>query len=455
MSASQSPARRDFLRNAAGAATFSVLPSHMLFGQDTPSEQFRFAKVGCGGMGGGDLNSTIKAGGKLVAMCDVDDDRAAGAYNKHPTIPRYKDYRAMLDRHDHEIDGVVVSTPDHTHACIALDAIKRGKHVYVQKPLARTYAECQVLLDAAKAHKVVTQMGNQGHAGSGLKRWKQMQDEGAFGDIQQVNTWSNRPVWPQGMTEFPNGQKQPNTLHWDLWLGPAAKRDYAKAYLPFAWRGWWDFGAGAMGDMACHNMDPIFWIFELGAPNKIKATVSEGVTIAYPKWSIVEFTFDKSPVTGKPITMTWFDGPKRPEIPAGSHPELKTDSNGCMIVGSELSAMGGSHASPPRVISLTGQEYGPEVKEAEKHWREKGKPLQGTNHYGQWIEAAKAGDQAMPGSSFDYSVPFTQAILLGCLALRFPDQELVWDDQKKQFANNEEANQWLSSEARDGFSVTL
>ena len=250
--------RRSFVKAGTAAASVTILPSGMLFGQNKPSEQFRFAQIGCGGKGTVDMTETIKAGGKLVAMCDVDTKRAGGTIKKHKDVPLYADYRVLLDKHDKELDGVVVTTPDHTHACVALEAIKRGKHVYVQKPLARTYEECQVLQDASKKYNVVTQMGNQGHAGSGLKVWQQMQNENAFGDINHIHTWSNRPIWPQGMQSMPQAETAPSTLNWDLWLGPVAERPYSSKYLPFAWRGWWDFGCGAMGDMACHNMDPAF-----------------------------------------------------------------------------------------------------------------------------------------------------------------------------------------------------
>jgi predicted dehydrogenase len=455
MSTTSIPTRRSFLKTAAGAASFSILPSHMLWGADAPSEQFRFAQIGCGGKGWGDMKSTMGSGGKLVAMCDVDKARAGNALKNHGDVPMYADYRVLLDKHDNDIDGIVVSTPDHMHACIALEAIKRGKHVYVQKPLARTYQECSVLLAAAKKHGVVTQMGNQGHSGDGLKLWSQMQEEKAFGDILQVNTWSNRPIWPQGMTKLPAPEKAPDNLAWDLWLGPAAKRAYSKEYVPFKWRGWWDFGAGAMGDMACHNMDPAFWIFELGMPNKIKAQASAPAGITYPEWSIIEYTFDHSPVTGKPIKLTWYDGPKRPDMPAGAHESLKPGSNGCMVVGSKMTVMGGSHASRPLPIALAGQDFGPAVKDAEKHWRAESKKHKGDNHYGQWIAAAKAGDPNAPGSKFDYAVPFTQSILLGCLALRFPGEELVWDDKKQQFSNHSEANKWLAAEPRKGYSLSL
>jgi predicted dehydrogenase len=446
--------RRGFLKTAAGAATFTVLPSHMLWGADTPSEKFRFAQVGCGGKGWSDMQSTIGSGGQLVAMCDVDKSRAGKAIQKHGGVPVYADYRKMLDKHANEIDGVVVSTPDHTHACIALEAIKRGKHVYVQKPLARTYQECQVLLEAANKHGVITQMGNQGHSGDGLKLWRHMAEQKAFGDVVDLHGWSNRPVWPQGITQIPKEEAVPDHLSWDEWVGPVAARPFSSAYVPFKWRGWWDFGAGAMGDMACHNMDALFTMFDLTYPSKVVAQADQPAGITYPKWSIIEFHFP-SPVLGKEVKLTWYDGDKRPTMPEGSHPDRKPGHNGTMVVGKTMSAMGGSHAGRPLPISITGKEFGDEVKEAEKHWRAESKNFKGGNHYGEWIQAAKEGKPNVPGSSFDYAVPFTQSILLGCIALRYPGQELVWDARKAQFSNFSDGNQWLQFKPRAGYSLSL
>jgi len=451
MNSGKGLSRRSFMASTS-AATAAALALPGCRSYPKPVSEFRFAKVGCGGMGGGDLNSTVAAGGKLVAMCDVDDAKAKGAYEKYPDVPKFKDYREMLDKMDKEIDGVVVSTPDHTHAVVALDAMKRGKHVYVQKPLARTFEECQLMLEASRKYKVVTQMGNQGHAGPGLILWKKMMDAGAFGEIKEVHSWSNRPIWPQGMTEYPKEEPVPETMDWDKWIGPAEMRPYSSAYAPFKWRGWWDFGCGAMGDMACHNMDPAFWVLQWGLPTSIKAQASAPAKIAYPEWSIIEYTFPASPVCPEGIKMTWYDGKKLPAKPQGSHPKLDVGGNGCMIVGSKMTAMGGSHASPPRPIALAGKEFGEEVKEAERYWREELKKTEGCNHYKQWVDACKAYDRGMPGSNFEYSVPMTQAILLGCVALRFPDQELKWDAKKCCFSNHDEANRWLSAKTRNGYA---
>ena len=281
--------RRNFLGTTAAAAA-TLGSAELVYGDHHKGKPLRFAQIGCGGKGSSDLDSTVSSGGTLIAMCDVDEGRAKGHFNKYSKIPRYTDYREMLSKHKDEIDAVVVSTPDHVHAVAALAAMKLGKHVYVQKPLARTYGECMALLEATKKYKVVTQMGNQGHAGSGLKLWKKMMDDGAFGEVLELYSWSNRPIWPQGMTEYPAETPVPKGLDWDSWVGPMEARPFGKGFLPFSWRGWWDFGAGAMGDMACHNMDPAFWTCGLTLPTSITAEASAPAGVAYPKWSCLLYT---------------------------------------------------------------------------------------------------------------------------------------------------------------------
>jgi predicted dehydrogenase len=447
---SQTPlSRRTFVSMSAAGAGLAALPA----GAAPRREALRFAKIACGGMGEGDFNAVFRAGAKPVAFCDVDENRAKKVYEKHPDVPRFTDYRKMLDKVEKEIDAVVVSTPDHTHAAAALDAMRRGKHVYVQKPLARTFHECQSLLESSRKNKLVTQMGNQGHAGGGLKLWEEMAKAEAFGEIRHIHTWSDRPIWAQGMSEAPKEDPVPAGLDWDSWIGPVAMRPFSKRYHPFGWRGWWDFGAGAMGDMACHNMDPAFWIFKLGLPSSVKAEASTPAGVAYPTWSVIEYTFAPTPRLPKGVKLTWHDGKKLPPPPPGSAPNLKIDGNGCMVVGSKLTAMGGSHAGAPHVVAVGESHDDAAVKEAEAHWQGEQKKLKGTDHYAQWVRAAEAKDMTACGSGFEYSVPFTQAILIGCIAIRYPGQELKWDAEKRRFSNHEEANQWLTFEPRKGYSI--
>ena len=444
--------RRSFIKTSTPAAAGAVL-MRPVNGFAARREPLRFAQIGCGGKGESDRDEMLKAGAKLVALADVDAENAKKVFKLHEALPKYKDYREMLDKHEKEIDAVVVSTPDHVHAAAALDAMRRGKHVYVQKPLARTFAECQALLESARKNKLVTQMGNQGHAGSGLRLWEEMAKANAFGDVVEIHTWSDRPIWPQGMTELPKENPIPETLDWKSWLGPQSDRPFSRAYVPFKWRGWWDFGCGAMGDMACHNMDPAFWIFKLGLPVSMKAQASAPAGIAYPDWSIIEYQFGPTPLLPKGVKMVWYDGKKLPAAPAGADVGWKAGSNGCLVIGTKLSAMGGSHASPPRVVAVGDKFDGDALKEADKHWEEVHKTVKGVNHYGEWVKAAEANEVATPKSNFEYAAPFTQGILLGCVALRFPGQELKWDNEKKKFSNFEDANQWLSFKPREGYNL--
>ena len=448
------PSRRSFLGTTTAAAA-ALGSAQLVYGDHHEGKPLRFAQIGCGGKGDSDLNNTISSGGKLVAMCDVDAGRAGGQFNKHKDVPRYTDYREMLEKHKDEIDAVVVSTPDHVHAVAALAAMKLGKHVYVQKPLARTYGECMALLEATKKYKVVTQMGNQGHAGAGLKLWKKMMEDGAFGEILELHSWSSRPIWPQGMKEYPKEEPVPGNLDWKAWLGPAKTRPYGKGYLPFAWRGWWDFGAGAMGDMACHNMDPAFWTCGLGLPTSVTAECSAPAGVAFPKWSIIKFVFPATKICPKGITMTWHDGNKRPKPPKGANPGLNPGGEGCMIVGSKMSAMGGSHAGTPRPIAV-GNSYNKEAIDKEAaHWRNELGKLKGTNHHKEWVDAAKKGDINGPGSNFMYAAPLSASLALGAVALRFPGVELKWDDKAGKFTNHKEANDWVTINPGNGHNLTV
>lgn len=457
MSNSQNPAqstRRSFLGTTTAAAA-ALGSAELVYGDHHKGKPLRFAQIGCGGKGSSDLNNTVSSGGKLIAMCDVDAGRASGHFNKYKDVPRYSDYREMLAKHKDEIDAVVVSTPDHVHAVAALAAMKLGKHVYVQKPLARTYGECMALLEATKKYKVVTQMGNQGHAGSGLKLWKKMMDDGAFGEVLELHSWSNRPIWPQGMTKYPAEAPVPKGLDWDSWVGPMEKRPFGKGFLPFAWRGWWDFGAGAMGDMACHNMDPAFWTCGLTLPTSIKAEASAPAGVAYPKWSVITFEFPATKACPKGVRMTWHDGGKRPKPPAGADPRLNMGGNGCLIVGSKMSAMGGSHAGTPRPIAV-GSEFNKDaIAKESARWQDEHRKLRGTDHHREWVDAAKKGDINAPGSNFMYAAPMSAALALGAVALRFPGEELKWDDDDGKFINHDEANKWVTIDPRKGYDLKV
>jgi len=459
--------RRAFLGTTAAATIFWMTPQGLI-AQTTeeedktdlpvpkgPKKNFRFAHIGCGNRGWVDLLSVLKAGGVLVAMCDVDEAVAGKIFAKFPEVPKYKDFRVMLEEMKDQIDGVVVATPDHNHAAAALAAMRLGKAIYLEKPLARTFEECDLLLESAKKRGVVTQMGNQGHSGSGLKLWKKMFDENAFGEPQEIHVWTGHKVTNKYTTPPPT-DPVPSTLDWNAWLGVQSDRPYSKTYLPKSWRSWCDFGSGALGDMACHNMDPIFTMYELGHPTSVRVVESAAPAgISYPEWAIIEFTFGPTPKAPEGLKLTWYDGRKQPPLPKGVHPQYKIKGDGCMVVGSKLTVIGESHAAAPYVVAIAGEPYGPKVKEAELQWTKVLKTLEKGDHHAEWVDAAIAKDPSKTGSRFEYGAILTQAILIGSISLRFPGKVLNWDSAKKEFSNCPEANTLLKFTSREGYDMSV
>jgi predicted dehydrogenase len=293
--------RRRFLGGAAGVAAFTMVPRHVLggTGRTPPSEKLNIAGIGVGGQGAGDLINLSSE--NIVALCDVDDKQAAGTFEKFPKARKYKDFRKMLDKEQKNIDAVMVATPDHVHAAATMMAIRAGKGVYCEKPLTYSMYEAREVAKAAREAKVATQMGNQGHAGEGIRLICEWIWDGAIGTVREVHAWTTHAVWPQGMERPKDTPPVPPTLDWDLWLGPAPYRPYHPAYVPALWRGWWDFGTGGLGDMGCHNLDPVFWALKLGYPTSVEASCSIFVpTItwdkpfnneSYPQASIVRYEF--------------------------------------------------------------------------------------------------------------------------------------------------------------------
>ncbi len=323
----QTMTRRGFLGSAAaGAAMFTFIPARVLGAEGTPSanNKLNIAGVGVGGMGGGNIGA-MAGSENIVALCDVDWDYAKGTFEKYPNAKKFKDYRKMLDEMGKDIDAVVIATPDHTHAIIAMECMRRGKHVYVQKPLTKTVYEARMLTEAARKYKVVTQMGNQGHSGDGIRNICEWVWDGAIGQVRDVHAWTNRPVWPQGMDRPKEEMSVPETLDWDLWLGPAPHRPYHRAYHPWDWRAWVDFGTGALGDMACHIMDPIFWALKLKYPvsaqgsyasNVVEKWKKVGVNETYPLGSMIHLEYPER--EGLPaVKVHWYDGGLMPEASRG------------------------------------------------------------------------------------------------------------------------------------------
>ena len=437
--------RRDFIGSVAAAAAFTIVPRHVLggTGHTPPSEKLNIAGVGVGGMGG----SNIKAcsGENIVALCDVDERYAGKVFDLYPNAGKYRDFRKMLEKQK-DIDAVVIATPDHTHAVIAMAAMRMGKHVYVQKPLTRTVYEARMLKEAAHKYKVVTQMGNQGHSGEGVRLICEWIWDGAIGPVREVNAWTNRPVWPQGIDRPKGSSPVPSTLDWDLFLGPAPLRPYVKdVYHPFAWRGWWDFGCGALGDMACHLLDPVFWALKLGHPDSVEAYAAKNNSKTAhletaPLASIVHYRFPAREGF-PPVKLNWYDGRLKPERPEELEPDRKMGS--VIFVGDKGKLMCGEYGDHPRII--------PETKMQEYKKPPETLPRVEGTHEQNWIDACKNGTQAC--SNFDYAGPMTETIVMGNLAIRNPGRKLQWDGENMKVTNVPEANQYVNEPYREGWTL--
>jgi len=451
--------RRSFLGYAVVAAgAFSVVPRQVLGGSGRipPNEKLNIAGIGVGGMGKSNLAACETE--NIVALCDVDPDYAAKTFAKYPQAKQYKDFRVMLDQQK-DIDAVIVATPDHTHAVIALAAIERGKHVYVQKPLTHSVYEARVLTEAARKHKVVTQMGNQGHSGDGARLICEWIWDGAIGSVREVHAWTNRPVWPQGIeverpTETP---AVPPSLDWDLWIGPAPYRPYHPTYHPSRWRAWWDFGTGSLGDLACHVIDPIFWALRLKYPISVEGCIStywhevwektEPKNETYPRSTIVRYKFPAR--EGMPeVKLTWWDGgmrPPRPEALEEGQP-MGDEDGGVLFLGDKAILMCGCYGRNPRLIP-------------ESRMREYSQPAQvldripggDKGHEQDWIRACKGGKPAC--SNFDYSGPLSETVLMGNLAVRFPDRRLLWNGERMEVTNDKDANTYVRRQYRQGWNL--
>jgi len=436
--------RRRFLGTTAAVAAFTIVPRHVLGGpnQKTPSETLNIAGVGIGGMG----KKNVKAckGENIVALCDVDAKYAGKVFNDYPNAKVHTDFRKMLETQK-DIDAVIVATPDHTHAVIAMAAMKLGKHVYVQKPLTRTVYEARKLTEAACKYKVATQMGNQGHSGEGVRLICEWIWAGAIGDVREVHAWTNRPVWPQGIERPKDEPSPPSTLNWDLWLGPSPMRPYNPAYLPFKWRGWWDFGAGALGDMACHVIDPVFWALKLKYPTSVEASATKVYKETFPLASIVRYEFPARQGM-PPVKLHWYDGGVKPPRPDAleSGRKLNQANSNVLFIGDKGVLRCGEYGDSPRLIpesSMQAYDRPPQTLPR----------IKGGLHEQNWIDACKGGTPAC--SEFGYSGPLTETVVMGNLALRRLGKKLLWDGENMKVTNDEEANQHINLPYRRGWSL--
>ena len=440
--------RRTFGRAAAGFAAFSVVPRSVLGGPGylAPSEKLNIAGIGVGGRGAGDIEELESQ--NIVALCDVDARSAAGTFNRHPKARKYQDFRVMLDKEDRNIDAVVVATPDHCHAPASLAAIRRGKHVYCEKPLSHTVYEARLMAKAARENHVATQMGNQGQAGEEVRVLCETIWAGAIGQVREVHVWTDRPLngvngvfWPQGIDRPTGNPPVPQGLNWDLWLGPAADRPYHPAYLPFTWRGWWDFGTGALGDIGCHALDPVFRALKLGHPVAIEACCTLVNDQTYPVASRVTYDFpaQRPGPCSRPLVRRRHEAP----APSGARTDQRWDTNGHLYVG-DKGKMVGSRIIP----EARRREFGRPPRHLERS----------PGHHQEWINACKGGKPA--GSNFpDHAGLLAEVVLLGNVALRASIKEkligakLLWDGAAFRFTNLPEANAYLTKEYRAGWSL--
>ncbi|HWA35668.1 MAG TPA: Gfo/Idh/MocA family oxidoreductase [Cyclobacteriaceae bacterium] len=474
--------RRNFLKTLGlASAAFTIVPRHVLGGNGfrAPSDMLYVAGIGAGGKGESDIANFAKSGKAEIAfLCDVDDRRAAKSVAKFPKAKYYKDYRKMLDEQHKHIDAVSVSTPDHSHAVQAMAAMKLGKHVYVQKPLTHDVYEARMLTEAAKKYKVVTQMGNQGASGDGVRQLMEWYNAGLLGDVHTVYCWTDRPVWPQGIAWPKEKAAVPAELDWDLWLGTAPYKEYVGGLVPFNWRGWWDYGTGALGDMGCHMIAPPFQVLGLKYPTDVTASVGSVYVDEFkrgyfpesgPPSSYVIYTFPAT--NGKPeVKLHWMDGGIQPQRPEELGPNEKmgdlNGANGCLFVGTKGKMMCGTYGAVPSLIptSRNGEVKTPQTI--------KRVPGSAEGHYAQWVEACLAGYGKMEVSSpFDTAGPLTETILMGNLAIRShdirtpkadkPEQfdypgrniKLLWDGANMKVTNFDAANAFVKREYRAPYSL--
>lgn len=422
--------RRRFIAATALSAGSALLPFRGRARAGSALNKLNIGVIGVRGKGASNLSAVSSE--NIVALCDVDEGRLGRAAEKHPYARRYNDFRRMLEQKD--IDAVVISTADHTHALPALMAIEQGRHVYCEKPLAHNIAETRLITDAARRHKVATQMGNQGHADDGIRLLVEWIRAGVIGPVRQVHCWSDRPCWPQGIERPDEKHDVPSDLGWDLWLGPAPARPYHSIYHPFKWRGFWDFGTGALGDMGCHILDGAVWALDLSHPTAIEAESSEINNETAPKWAIVRYDFAS---TSTPLSLTWYDGGKRPSREITR--DMRLPDNGSLFVGKTGSILM-EHGKHPRLVGGSRDVKFPE----ESLPRSPG-------HHREWIEACKGGAPA--GSNFNYAGPLTEIVLAGNVALR-AGKKLVWNGAQMRAQNAPEAAQFVSREYRKGWELS-
>ena len=449
------PSRRSVLIAGTAMATVNMVPAAVPVkttkkktsnGDLSPSDKLNIAFIGVGGKGKANINGCSHH--NIYALCEVDAARGAKSFEKYPSAKRFDDWRVMLDKEAKNLDAVVISTPDHGHAVATMAAMQLGLPVYCEKPLTRTVSEARIVAEYARKNRIVTQMGNQGHATEGARLTNEWIQSGLLGDIREVHCWTNRPIWPQGIVR-PKKEKVPSTMNWDVWLGPAPQANYSSRIAPFKWRGFWDYGAGALGDMAAHIIDHPVWALGLGAPLSVEVEFDRenpaSAKDTFPVSSIVTYQF-AARGDQPPVTLKWFDGKNLPPRPEALEPERTLPKNGVIYYGSTHCMMHGSHGGVPRIFPET------ERQAVNKAGLRPPKSIpRSPGHYEEWLQAVKANDYSGSKSNFDYAGPLTETMLLGCVAARVGSgTKLAWDS-KNMTTGNDLADRYIHHEYRKGW----
>jgi hypothetical protein len=454
--------RRNFLR--AGAMATAALSFPYVGNVLGANDRINVACIGVGGKGDSDSNDTARCGGNIVAMCDVDDETLARKAQTYPDAKHFRDFRKMLESMDKSVDAVTVSIPDHCHAVAAAMAMKMGKHVYCQKPLTQTVYEARFIRDLAKSKKVATQMGNQGSADTGLRRAVEIIQAGAIGPVRELHVWTNRPVWPQGLDRPPGSDIVPATLDWNQWIGPAPMRPFKNgAYHSFVWRGWYDFGSGALGDMACHTANMPFRALKLGFPNLIECeAASQLFTETFPKTSRIRFEFPEREGM-PPVKFWWYDGNPDDKSVAPLRPNAdltkeimewrdKVPDSGCLLVGDKGKLFTPDDYGSQSFIVMKGEK---EYQSVNNHEATRSIPQtipRSPGHNEEWFRMMRDGTPAY--SNFDIAAYLTEIILLGGVALRVGvGKKMEWDGPKMKSPNCPEAAEYVQRHNRDGWAI--
>ncbi len=446
-SAARDLSRRSFLKTASLASAARIAFPHVMRSQGgvSPNSKLNVACIGVGGRGAAAVAAMKDE--NIVAFCDVDDARAAKTYKDFPDVPHFRDYRKLLEKHGSGIDAVTVSTPDHMHFPIAMAAMALGKHVFVEKPMSHTIEEARIMAKVAREKKLSTQMGNQGHAAEGTRLLKEWVDAGILGEVREVHSWTNRPIWPQGIGAPDHSKLMPvvpSTLDWELWLGVAQPRAYDPGYCPFNWRGYWDFGTGALGDMGCHQMDGGFYALNLDAPTSVEAMSAKQTAVSAPTASVVTYQFPARGARG-PVKWVWYDGGMRPALEPWFEEGRPMPDNSTFIVGTKAAVLADANYFTIRLVPET------KMRESGPLLPPKTIPrVPGGDHFREWVTACKGGVAA--GANFEYSSRLTEMVLLSNVAVR-AQRKILWDSAAMKITNYPAANQYVTKQYRGGFGV--